>query len=202
MVLIYVFNSWYHEISWTSQFVGHIPTNCVLCPGEAPFAEIPTTELLQFHQRGKTLRRPANCSNTLWVPVGVWLGTRSEAHTCSLLLLLLRYSIIKSCCQFKDQDRPSMVDLGRKLLSGEKSASDKVIKVSEKMNIEQYLQEAGYGEANSYTVFWGLSVPGEWNQCTIPLVPPQWCTFTKLWAWGLDPDSAGELWTRRSYFIT
>lgn len=46
-----------------------------------------------------------------------------------------------------------MVDLGRKLLSGEKSASDKVIKVSEKMNIEQYLQEAGYGEANSYTVF-------------------------------------------------
>uniref|UniRef100_H3CRJ2 Serine/threonine/tyrosine kinase 1b n=1 Tax=Tetraodon nigroviridis TaxID=99883 RepID=H3CRJ2_TETNG len=96
--------------------------------GEAPFAEIPTTELLQFHQRGKTLRRPANCSNTL-------------------------YSVIKTCCQFKDQDRPSMVELGRRLLSGEKGASDKVIKVSEKINIEHYLQEAGYGEANSYTVF-------------------------------------------------
>lgn len=46
-----------------------------------------------------------------------------------------------------------MVEMGRKLLSGEKVASDKVIKVSEKMNIEQYLQEAGYGETISYTVF-------------------------------------------------
>lgn len=46
-----------------------------------------------------------------------------------------------------------MVEMSRKLLAGEKGASDKVIKVSEKMNIEQYLQEAGYGDANSYTVF-------------------------------------------------
>lgn len=41
----------------------------------------------------------------------------------------------------------------RKLLSGEKSASDRVLKASGTVNIEQYLQEAGYGEANSYTVF-------------------------------------------------
>lgn len=61
--------------------------------------------------------------------------------------------MIKSCCQFKDQDRPSMVEMGRKLLSGEKGASDKVLKVPEKMNVEQYLQEAGYGDATSYTVF-------------------------------------------------
>lgn len=46
-----------------------------------------------------------------------------------------------------------MVELGRRLLSGEKGASDKVIKLSEKINIERYLQEAGYGEANRYTVF-------------------------------------------------
>lgn len=154
----YVFTGWYHRIIWTSQFVRNNPTiHFLFCPGEAPFAEIPTTELLQFHQRGKSLRRPANCSNTLWVPAGVWLGTRSEAHTCSLLLL--RYSVIKSCCQFKDQDRPSMVEMSRKLLAGEKGASDKVIKVSEKMNIEQYLQEAGYGDANSYTVFWRSFAP-------------------------------------------
>uniref|UniRef100_A0A674PP06 Serine/threonine/tyrosine kinase 1b n=2 Tax=Takifugu rubripes TaxID=31033 RepID=A0A674PP06_TAKRU len=96
--------------------------------GEAPFAEIPANELLQFHQRGKPLKRPSNCSNAL-------------------------YSFIKSCCQFKDLDRPSMVEMGRKLLSGEKGASDKAIKASEKMSIEQYLLEAGYGETNSYTVF-------------------------------------------------
>lgn len=96
--------------------------------GEAPFAEIPVNELLQFHQRGKSLKKPPNCSNTL-------------------------YSIIKACCQWKDQDRPSLAEVSRKLTSAEKSASDKVLKVPPTVNIEQYLQEAGYGEANSYTIF-------------------------------------------------
>ncbi|KAF7666818.1 hypothetical protein LDENG_00089130, partial [Lucifuga dentata] len=96
--------------------------------GEAPFAEIPVTELLQFHQRGKTLKKPSNCSNTL-------------------------YSIIKSCCQWKEQDRPSLAEVSRKLVSAEKSATDKVLKVAESVNIEQYLHEAGYGDANNYTIF-------------------------------------------------
>ncbi|XP_049439632.1 tyrosine-protein kinase STYK1b [Epinephelus fuscoguttatus] len=96
--------------------------------GEAPFAEIPVTELLQFHQRGKSLKKPSNCSSAL-------------------------YSLIKGCCQWKDQDRPTLAEVSRKLLSGEKSASDKVLKASGTINIEQYLQEAGYGDANSYTVF-------------------------------------------------
>ncbi|XP_076593672.1 tyrosine-protein kinase STYK1b [Chaetodon auriga] len=96
--------------------------------GEAPFAEISVNELLQFHQRGKSLKKPSNCSNML-------------------------YSIIKGCCQWKDQDRPSLAEVSRKLLSGEKSASDKVLKASGTVNIEQYLQEAGYGETNNYTVF-------------------------------------------------
>ncbi|XP_029359904.1 tyrosine-protein kinase STYK1b [Echeneis naucrates] len=96
--------------------------------GEAPFAEISVNELLQFHQRGKGLKKPSNCSNAL-------------------------FSTIKACCQWKDQDRLSLVDLNRKLLAGEKSASDKPLKVSGTVNIEQYLHEAGYGEKNSYTVF-------------------------------------------------
>ncbi|KAG7474220.1 tyrosine-protein kinase STYK1-like [Solea senegalensis] len=96
--------------------------------GEAPFSEIPVSELLQFHQRGKSLKKPSNCSNTL-------------------------HSIIKSCCQWKDQDRPSLADVSKKLASGEKVASDKVLKVPGTVNIEHYLQEAGYGEANNYTVF-------------------------------------------------
>ncbi|KAG8009982.1 Glutathione S-transferase kappa 1 [Nibea albiflora] len=96
--------------------------------GEAPFAEVPVNELLQFHQRGKSLKKPSNCSNTL-------------------------YSLIKGCCQWKDQDRPTLAEVSRKLVSGEKSVSDKVLKVAGTVNIEQYLQEAGYGETNSYTVF-------------------------------------------------
>ncbi|XP_023138561.2 tyrosine-protein kinase STYK1b [Amphiprion ocellaris] len=96
--------------------------------GEAPFAEISVNELLQFHQRGKTLKKPPNCSNAL-------------------------NTIIKGCCQWKDQDRPTLAEVSRKLASGEKSASDKVLKAGGPVNIEQYLQEAGYGETNSYTVF-------------------------------------------------
>lgn len=96
--------------------------------GEAPFAEIPVTELMQFHQRGKNLKKPFNCSNSL-------------------------YSIIKSCSQWKESDRPSLSELSRKLSSVEKSASDKPMKSPGAVNIEQYLQEAGYGETNNYTVF-------------------------------------------------
>lgn len=96
--------------------------------GDAPLAEISVNELLQFHQRGKSLKKPSNCSNTL-------------------------YSIIKGCCQWKDLDRPSLAEVSRKLTAGEKNAPDKVLKASGAVNIEQYLQEAGYGEANSYTVF-------------------------------------------------
>uniref|UniRef100_A0A4W5Q9D0 Serine/threonine/tyrosine kinase 1b n=1 Tax=Hucho hucho TaxID=62062 RepID=A0A4W5Q9D0_9TELE len=96
--------------------------------GDAPFSDISVNELLQFHQRGKTLRKPANCSNSL-------------------------YSIIKACCQWKEQDRATLAEVNRKLQSGEKSANEKVFKVPEPINIEQYLQEAGYAESNSYTVF-------------------------------------------------
>ncbi|KAG7271556.1 hypothetical protein CRUP_027830 [Coryphaenoides rupestris] len=63
------------------------------------------------------------------------------------------YSMIKSCCQWKDQERPSLADISRKLQSSEKNTSDKVLRRPEPANIERYLQEAGYGEANNYTVF-------------------------------------------------
>ncbi|KAM6967736.1 tyrosine-protein kinase STYK1b [Aplochiton taeniatus] len=96
--------------------------------GEAPFADISINELLQFHQRGKTLKKPAHCTNSL-------------------------YSIIKACCQWKEQDRVSLADVSQKLQSGEKSANEKILKMPEPINIEQYLQEAGYGLSNNYTVF-------------------------------------------------
>uniref|UniRef100_W5KS33 Serine/threonine/tyrosine kinase 1b n=1 Tax=Astyanax mexicanus TaxID=7994 RepID=W5KS33_ASTMX len=97
--------------------------------GEAPYAEIPVQELLQYHQRGKTLRKPNNCSNLL-------------------------HSIIKACCQWKEQDRAPLAEITHKLQSSEKSANDKVVLRSpEPVNIERYLQEAGYGESNNYTVF-------------------------------------------------
>lgn len=144
----------------------NVSTNfsCV-CPGEAPFAEILANELLQFHQRGKNLKKPSNCSNTLWVSTAIlqkrqtWSATLPLVnHRKSQINFFIssshRYTIIKGCCQWKDQERPTLAEVRKKLASGEKAASDKVIKASGTVNIEQYLQEAGYGEANSYTVFW------------------------------------------------
>ncbi|XP_017321230.1 tyrosine-protein kinase STYK1b [Ictalurus punctatus] len=97
--------------------------------GEVPFAEVPVKELLQFLQRGKSLKKPHGCSNSL-------------------------HSIIKGCCHWKEQDRFSMAELRHKLQSGEKTGNDKtVLRASQPINIQHYLQEAGYGEAINYTIF-------------------------------------------------
>lgn len=73
----------------------------------------------------------------------------------NLVLFFTSYSIIKACCQWKEQDRPSLSEVRHKLQSGEKSANDSsILRVPEPINIEQYLKEAGYGESNNYTVFW------------------------------------------------
>uniref|UniRef100_A0A673IJ60 Tyrosine-protein kinase STYK1-like n=1 Tax=Sinocyclocheilus rhinocerous TaxID=307959 RepID=A0A673IJ60_9TELE len=88
--------------------------------GEPPFPNIMASELLQHLQRVNTLKRPPNCCNTL-------------------------YSIIKSCCQWKPKDRVSLAELIRKLQSGERSANDQaVLQVSEPLDIEKYMREAGY----------------------------------------------------------
>lgn len=94
--------------------------------GDPPFAHIMSTDLLQYLQRGKTLKRPTHCSNSL-------------------------YSIIKSCCQWSPQRRPSLTDLIRILQAGEQTANGSAaLGVPEPLNIERYMREAGYGESFNY----------------------------------------------------
>ncbi|XP_042363132.1 tyrosine-protein kinase STYK1 [Plectropomus leopardus] len=96
--------------------------------GDPPFAQIMATELLQHLQRGKHLKRPTTCSNSL-------------------------YSIIRGCCHWRPDQRPTMPELIRQLQSGEKSANGRtVLRVPEPIDIENYLREAGYGEAFNYAV--------------------------------------------------
>uniref|UniRef100_A0A4W6FQ45 Serine/threonine/tyrosine kinase 1a n=1 Tax=Lates calcarifer TaxID=8187 RepID=A0A4W6FQ45_LATCA len=96
--------------------------------GDPPFAEVMATELLQHLQRGRHLKRPTTCSNSL-------------------------YSIIRSCCQWGTQQRLSMSELIRKLQAGERSANGRtVLRVPEPLDFERYLREAGYGEAYNYAV--------------------------------------------------
>ncbi|KAL0166659.1 hypothetical protein M9458_038503, partial [Cirrhinus mrigala] len=50
-------------------------------------------------------------------------------------------------------DRVSLAELIRKLQSGERSANDQaVLRVSEPLDMEKYMQEAGYGESINYAV--------------------------------------------------
>ncbi|KAK1880857.1 Tyrosine-protein kinase STYK1 [Dissostichus eleginoides] len=96
--------------------------------GDPPFAEYRATELLQYLQRGKHLKRPTTCSNSL-------------------------YSIIMNCSHWRPEQRLSTSELIRTLQSGEKSANGrKVLKVAQPLDIEKYLREAGYGEAYNYAV--------------------------------------------------
>ncbi|XP_078124545.1 tyrosine-protein kinase STYK1 [Sander vitreus] len=96
--------------------------------GDPPFAQIVANELLQYLQRGKHLKRPATCSNSL-------------------------YSIIKACSNWRPEQRLSMSELIRTLQAGEKSANGRtVLRVPEPLDIEKYLREAGYEEAYNYAV--------------------------------------------------
>lgn len=97
--------------------------------GDPPFPQLMATELLQYLQRGKFLRKPATCSNTL-------------------------FSMIKWCCQWSPQQRASVPELIRKLQSVERTAEGStVLRVPEPLEIGQYLREAGYGEAYNYAAF-------------------------------------------------
>uniref|UniRef100_A0A3B4AP29 Protein kinase domain-containing protein n=1 Tax=Periophthalmus magnuspinnatus TaxID=409849 RepID=A0A3B4AP29_9GOBI len=97
--------------------------------GDPPFPQLLATELLQYLQRGKFMKKPASCSNAL-------------------------YSLIKSCCQWSPQQRVSVPELIRKLESGERTANGStVLRVPEPLDVEKYLREAGYGEAYNYAVF-------------------------------------------------
>ncbi|AWP21124.1 putative tyrosine-protein kinase STYK1-like [Scophthalmus maximus] len=96
--------------------------------GEPPFAPIRATELLQHLQRGKHLKRPAKCSNSL-------------------------YHVVRSCCHWSPQQRPSVTELLRNLRAGEQSANGRTaLRASQPIDIEKYLREAGFGETYNYTV--------------------------------------------------
>uniref|UniRef100_A0A3Q3IUJ2 Protein kinase domain-containing protein n=1 Tax=Monopterus albus TaxID=43700 RepID=A0A3Q3IUJ2_MONAL len=111
-----------------SQSMTGFTSKTLMYTGDPPFAQLMATDLLQHLQRGKQLKQPNTCSKSL-------------------------YSIIKACCQWNPEQRLSVSELIRKLQVGEKSANGRtVLKVSEPIDIEKYLREAGYGETYNYAM--------------------------------------------------
>ncbi|XP_060720882.1 tyrosine-protein kinase STYK1 [Tachysurus vachellii] len=96
--------------------------------GEPPFPKVMPSELLQYLQRGKSIKRPSNCSNSL-------------------------YSIIMACCKWKPEDRASLKEVISMLRMAESRASDTMIlQAPEPLDIEKYMQEVGYGETYNFAV--------------------------------------------------
>ncbi|KAF7211295.1 tyrosine-protein kinase STYK1 isoform X1 [Nothobranchius furzeri] len=96
--------------------------------GDPPFADIMATDLVQYLQRGNTLKRPPTCSTSL-------------------------YAVIRSSCHWNPQRRAPLAELIRVLRAGEESANGRtVLRVPEPHNLERYTREAGIGQAFSYAV--------------------------------------------------
>ncbi|ELV12447.1 Tyrosine-protein kinase STYK1 [Tupaia chinensis] len=87
--------------------------------GAPPYPEVPPTSILQHLQRGKTMKRPSSCTQTM-------------------------YSIMKSCWRWNEDNRPSPRELYLRLEAAAKTADDKaVLQVPELVVPELYAAVAG-----------------------------------------------------------
>ncbi|KAI2653035.1 Tyrosine-protein kinase STYK1 [Labeo rohita] len=66
---------------------------------------------------------------------------------------IMASELLQHLQRWKPKDRVSLAELIRKLQSGERNANDQaVLRVSEPLDMEKYMREAGYGESVNYAV--------------------------------------------------
>lgn len=96
--------------------------------GAPPYPEVPPNSILQHLQRGKIMKRPSSCTQTM-------------------------YSLMKSCWQWKEDRRPSLRELLSRLETAARNADDKaVLQVPELVVPELYAAVAGISvESLSYS---------------------------------------------------
>ncbi|XP_014307161.1 tyrosine-protein kinase STYK1 [Myotis lucifugus] len=89
--------------------------------GAPPYPEVPPISILQHLQRGKIMKRPSSCTQTM-------------------------YSLMKSCWRWKEDRRPSVRELCSRLETASRTADDKaVLQVPELVVPELYAAVAGIG---------------------------------------------------------
>lgn len=87
--------------------------------GAPPYPEVPPISILQHLQRGKIMKRPSSCTQTM-------------------------YSLMKSCWCWKEDKRPSLRELCSRLETAARTADDKaVLQVPELVVPELYAAVAG-----------------------------------------------------------
>ncbi|XP_036313739.1 tyrosine-protein kinase STYK1 isoform X1 [Pipistrellus kuhlii] len=87
--------------------------------GAPPYPEVPPTSILQHLQRGKTMKRPSSCTQTM-------------------------YNLMKSCWRWKEDNRPSLRELCSCLETASRTADDKaVLQVPELVVPKLYAAVAG-----------------------------------------------------------
>lgn len=99
--------------------------------GAPPYPEVPPTNILQYLQRGKIMKRPSSCTHAM-------------------------YSIMKCCWHWSEDSRPFPAELCLRLEAASRSANDKaVLQVPELVVPELYADVAGIHAENltySYSV--------------------------------------------------
>ncbi|XP_044534736.1 tyrosine-protein kinase STYK1 [Gracilinanus agilis] len=87
--------------------------------GAPPYPEVPPTQILQYLQRRRVMKRPSSCKSTM-------------------------YNIMKSCWRWSEENRPSPTQLRLRLEAASQGADDKaVLQVPELVVPELYAAVAG-----------------------------------------------------------
>lgn len=97
------------------------------------------------------------------------LSTWCGSLTALCRVSVARYHVVRSCCHWSPQQRPSVTELLRNLRAGEQSANGRTaLRASQPIDIEKYLREAGFGETYNYTVLWLAERPTSLRALLLP----------------------------------
>lgn len=103
----------------------------IITLGSPPYGDLSPNNILQYLQRGNRMAKPATCRNSL-------------------------YKVMSLCWQWKEELRPDVPALRKRLVKGQQAANDRVVlRVPHRIDPEAYALVAGISDqlyAQDYTI--------------------------------------------------